>query len=248
MADSEFRNIPVKEKKLTTGATKVEDPIEIRKLLSSASETAARADIALPKMGRRFISRVELDWAPKKGLEFEIPSNVEKLEAPIEGECNIIIFLKGQTLACLSSKKVSVQKDKLIVAEPWTIFTIQRRKEVRYEIPKAYEFLVTLDSVEGVRRRVTKRLLDVSASGFAVQAISHREAGLFKRDLIMKNIQIQLEDRRYQVDAQVRNSVPLDPRSGISGFKIGFKILRIKKEDALALSGWVARRLTVLYT
>jgi hypothetical protein len=241
------------------GAKRIDDPIEIRRFFVSASETGARADIALPQLARRFITKIDMDWKPGEGLRFEIPDQLEKIEMPADGvggapstappiECNVILFLRGQTLICVRSESVQVQEKMLVLQEPWTVFKIQRRKEARYEIPRGYEFFVKIESVEGSRLRVNKRLLDVSPSGLAILAQTKREADFYKRDLIMKNIHFQVEDRLIRLDAQVCNTVPVDPRTGIAGFKIGLKILRIGKEDGLTLSSWVARKLSISYT
>jgi hypothetical protein len=203
----------------------------------------------------RFISRVTLDWKPGEPLTFAIPENLNKIELSKESgddvekmECNVILFLRGQLLVCVRSETISIVDDRLVLQEPWTVFKIQRRKEARYEISRAYEFFVEIDSVEAKRARLKKRLLDISASGLAILAATQREADFYKKDLIMKNIHFQIEDCLIRLDAQVCNSVPMDPRMGIPGFKIGLKILRIGKEDGLILSSWVARKLSISYS
>jgi hypothetical protein len=242
----EIRKLPVNPPTVVAGAVKIDNAVEIARLLTSASETGARTDLSFGLDNRRFVTRTCLDYVKEQGLRFELPAELTA-DTVLSSECNAIIFLKGQVLVCVRSTNAVVEKDAIVLREPWSVFSIQRRKEPRYEIPRAYEYLASIDSMEGPRRRVQKRLLDMSCSGLSIQAASSREAAFFRKGLLLKRISFRLDDRMIIVDAQVCNSVPLGSATGLAGFKIGLKILRIGTDDRIALISWVARQLTLSY-
>jgi hypothetical protein len=242
----DIRRLPVNPPKAAAGAVKIENPLEIDRLLTSASENGARVDLLFPWNSLRFVTRAHLDYAKEQGFRMVLPPALNA-ETLLSSECNAIIFLKGQVLVCVRAMNAMIELDSIVLREPWTVFSIQRRKEPRYIIQGAYEYMATLDSIEGPKRRVQKRLLDVSCSGFSIQAASSREAALFRKGLMMKRISFRIEERLIVVDAQVCSSVPLGKETGLAGVKIGLKILRIGTDDRIALISWVARQLTLAY-
>lgn len=243
------------------GFERVIDPLEIRRLISRAVETGASVEVRLPAI--RFSSSIREDSDPKVNLKIVVPEEAQaelrKLAeaqpakdaaapdaAPADNECMIIAFLEGAVLLCIRGQNATLMEDTLYLPPPWDVFKLQRRKEPRFDIPTAYELYVSMESVEGQKLRVKKRILDISSSGLGFHVLSTREAEFYKKGMFLRRMSLTIEGRQIFLDAQVKSSIDLTGDPMIKGVKIGILFIRIGPVDARYIAGYVARNLAQL--
>jgi c-di-GMP-binding flagellar brake protein YcgR len=246
------RTVLTKEAELQ-GFTKVTDPLELHRVLKRAIETTAKVDVRLPEQKIQFQAVILESSDIESGFQIEAPADIsdEAIQAaPAKAlvNANLIAFMRGQNLLCVHSQNVEWKERTLIVAPPWSIFKLQRRKEPRYQIPAAYDLFVSMESVEGTRRRIQKRVLDISEHGMGFQVASMREAAPYRKGMFLRKMEVTIENRQIFFDARVANILRItdDPRR--AGVKVGIELIRISPLDKQFIAAYVARNLVQIYT
>jgi c-di-GMP-binding flagellar brake protein YcgR len=197
----------------------ITDPLEIRRILARAAGEQIRAVVSAGSGQRRFESNVEDYDARLKALILRRPADFQEIE-----RCLVLLFSKGQQALGFTGRLVpQADADSIAVTTPRKILKIQRRSEVRLEIPAGYNISVPIFQI---RRRV----LDLSAQGLAFLVGSADEVSRFIPGTLLRRVPLKVHGRTITFDAEVRNSIPY--RSGTEQFKVGVRFLRLKPEDA----------------
>ena len=239
------------------------DAIEIRRLFDQASTAQSPVDIQFSSLALKFRGQL-LDPSSANHIQLLIKENEEedpnaksdsppapivaselpKLEALLKSqaspvECMLVIYLKGLLLLGVRGTQVKLDQFKLSLEPPFRFFKIQRRKESRLEIPSGYDFFLTIDAIEGARRKVQKRLLDISSSGLGFQVVSPREAALFRVGSKIRAASLEIQNRRFCVDLEVKNLIPIPLDRKWSGTKVGCSIVQVITGDPEFLASYV---------
>jgi c-di-GMP-binding flagellar brake protein YcgR len=231
------------------GFTKVTDPLELHRALKRAIETTAKVEVRLPDQKIEFESVIHETSDIEKGFRIEVPSEVEDETLKCEPtNVMLIAFMRGQNLLCIHSQKTSWDGRVLVVSPPWAVFKLQRRKEPRYQIPAAYDLFVSMESLEGGRRRIQKRVLDISEHGMGFQVTSMREAAPFRKGVFLRKMEVVIENRHIYFDARVANVLHIMNDPHRSGVKIGLEVIRMSPLDRHFIATYVARNLVQIYT
>lgn len=211
------------------------NPVEMYRLLRVAARDSARVDVYFTKSNSRLVTEVVDSPFRGPGIAFRTPAGFTPTTR--DDECMAIVFLHGHTLLCLHSSHVVWQGEIFRVLPQWRAFTLQRRKQARLEVPAGYEILADLDSKEGRRRRVQRRVLDISPAGMAFEATTHLEASRYRKGQELRHVAIRIEDRLIFVDARVSQE------STSRGLKVGLQFTRMNQRDKDFLAGYVARHI-----
>jgi c-di-GMP-binding flagellar brake protein YcgR len=231
------------------GFSKIEDSVEIRRYLNRAIESSAKVDVRLPGDEIQFGSQILESSKPDKSLRIRVPeaAKIDPKKNP-EGGAMVIAFLRGQVLLCIQADRAEWKdKNTLEVFSPWKIFRLQRRKEPRFEILGAYEIYVSMETLESGRKRIHRRVLDLSTNGMGFHVATAREAALFKKGLFLRKVELMLEGRQIFLDARVQGIKTIVNDSRVSGVKIGVEFIRIGPVDSNFIASYVARSLAQLY-
>jgi hypothetical protein len=229
------------------GTAIVSDPLEIRRLLSRASEGHTLASLKL--RGNETVLKTHVLCAdPKQGIHLEFdektgmlnPDSFESLtrESP-ERECMLLMYIEGRFIFGINAEPVEIRKDRMVFAPPVKVFKIQRRKDVRFVIPSAYEFTVEIESLEQARTRVHKRLIDISESGLSFFVLSPREAALFRPGLVLSRCFVHIQNHSLPVMLKVRNRGKHERGAQGAGNKIGVEFEQISPDDRTYLGQFV---------
>jgi hypothetical protein len=229
------------------GTSIVTDPLEIRRLLSRAMESPTSASIKL--RGSEIPLRTHLiPTRPKDGIHLELPVT----EEPLDGrDCLVLLYLTGRSVIGLSAQPSQILVDRLVFSPPEKLVKIQRRKNVRYEIPLAYEYTIELDSIEQRGTRVRKRLIDISEDGVSFFVLSPREAGLFREGLVIPRTIIRMQNQTILSSLKVRSQIKIErgqqggPKG--AGNKIGAVFEDISPEDRNYISQVICSHATHLF-
>jgi c-di-GMP-binding flagellar brake protein YcgR len=230
------------------GFTKITDPIELHRALVRAVESAVKVDVRLPDQKIEFESVIHETSNLETGFRIEIPAEIKNEDLKVDlTNVMLIAFMRGQSLLCVHSQKVRVDGRFLVVAPPWSIFKLQRRKEPRYQIPAAYDLFVSMESPDG-RRRVQKRVLDISEHGMGFQVTSMREAAPFRKGMFLRKMEVVIENRQIYFDARIANVLHIINDPHRAGVKIGVEVIRMSPLDRHFIASYVARNLVQIYT
>jgi len=223
------------------GTAIVTDPLEIRRLLvrAASGQTAATLKIreagASPESESTLIQGALLDVNPaREGVRLKLSARADAAGLA-NRECMLLIYLQGRSIVGINALPSEIRGDLVSFPTPARLFKIQRRKDVRFQIPAAYEFTVELDSPDGTVRkrssRVRKRIVDLSESGLSFFILSPREAALFRRGMFLHRCVIRLQSRRIETSLKIRNHLPFDRGKAGAGHKIGTEFEDILPED-----------------
>ncbi len=244
------RTVLTKETEHHQGFTKITDPLELHRLLKRAIETTAKVEVRLSDQNLGFQSTIQESSSIESGFRIEAPPEVleKNIQASVSGAM-LIAFLRGQNLLCIHSKKAEWKNRVLTVSPPWSVFKLQRRKEPRYQIPTAYDLSVSMESPESTgRRRIQKRLLDISEHGMGFQVASMREAVPFRKGIFLRKMEVIIENRQIYFDARVANTLRIVGDPHHTGVKIGIEVMRMSPGDAQFIASYIARNLVQIYT
>lgn len=232
------------------GFTKITDPVELHRLLIRAIESTSKVEVRLPSQGLEFESLIMECSDLQKGFQIEAPAEISDEAVKTQPtEAMLIAFMRGQNLLCIHSKNAAWNERVLTVSPPWSIFKLQRRKEPRYQIPAAYDLFVSMESMEaGSRRRVQRRVLDISEHGLGFQIASSREAASYRAGVFVRKMEMIIESRQIFFDARVANVLKIENDPRRAGVKVGLEIIRMSPVDRQFIASYVARHLVQSYT
>jgi c-di-GMP-binding flagellar brake protein YcgR len=218
----------------------VSDGLEIRQLLTRACEGQTAASLKIRGSENVLRSKLIHSDPVRDGVQLSFTgtltpeSFMEELGKHESKECMILVYLQGRSIIGFNAEPSEVLKDRLIFKAPERLFKIQRRKDVRFQIPTGYEYTIEMESVEQKGVRISKRLLEISESG-----LSHREAGLFRVGLHIQRCVIQMNNQKIDVSLSICNQAPFDRGPKGAGHKIGAVFDSIKEDDRKYLAQFI---------
>jgi hypothetical protein len=235
----------LKIKKLETGYFPLTDhPEEIRKLVEKALVHQSKTLLSLiePKNDNRFNYTTSLVGfsSQRNSVEFALTPDLKSARlkiAPLEAMA--VIFLRGSNLLCIQTTHIEWQKKAIELAAPWRVLKFQRRKEIRFEIPKAYEYYSEVPLSRTLTHKF--RILDISAQGMSIQTVSPGEAALLPKNCLIPKLSFVIDGVRIITAARVasHSAVP-----GRRGPRIGLEFLRMSIENSHVVSAFVTRYLS----
>jgi hypothetical protein len=100
----------------------------------------------------------------------------------------------------------------------------------------------------GSRKRVQRRVLDISEHGLGFQIGSSREAASYRPGVFVRKMEMIIESRQIFFDARVANVLKIENDPRRAGVKIGLEIIRMSPVDRQFIAAYVARHLVQSYT
>lgn len=204
----------------------LEDPLEIRRFLEEAGDAHARALIGIENADERHETEVLLFDRVTSTLQVMRPEGMapEVLHGKL---CFILIFSRGVQALGFTARVAAGREGELRFEFPKKAFQLQRRREVRVNIPGGYDLALKFHSTVTRGKRDRRKLLDLSSEGFAFLVTSEEEAARFAVGRFVREILFEVHGRSILFDAQIRNHFML----GEFRTKIGASFLRLKPDD-----------------
>jgi hypothetical protein len=121
---------------------------------------------------------------------------------------------------------------------PDKLFKVQRRNHMRYSFMEHYLPKVQFKDPREPVRFLTKKMLDISGGGLAIQ-VNSEEATIFLPGLILNNLTFSLRERVISCDAEVRHVTMLPAFSPLRGKKVGLLFQNLKTYDLDHINNYV---------
>lgn len=121
---------------------------------------------------------------------------------------------------------------------PFKVFKVQRRKDLRFEIPDGYVLRLNYRDPLYPEKQLHRKILDLSASGMAILC-EKTEQNVYLPGTPIKDILFTLRDRKIICDGEVRYAKMIPPNQRHSGLKVGIKLDRLRPGDAELIETYV---------
>lgn len=218
--------------------SQVENPLEIRRLLSKVCDDYVRAVVWLKGKGTLFNSFVTDPSSPKNGLFLNIPADigseiVKQLEQSQTEECFINLFLKNKAALCVRTRFLSCEPHSFKFSPPDLVLMAQRRRRLRLNILGGYAVDVSLLDPSTVSSITKRKMLDLGVGGLSFVA-SDRDSSSYRRGMYLGRVEFVIRGRKFSVCAEVAHS---------NATKIGLRFVAIDESDAEHIVAYISEHL-----
>lgn len=121
---------------------------------------------------------------------------------------------------------------------PAKTYKVQRRKDVRFQIPEGYLLKVEFQDPLFPGTTHSRKVFDISAGGMSF-IVPEQDAPLFTEGLILHGIQFTLRGKKIITEGEVRHARPLPARSKEQGTKVGILFKKLAQLDNQAITAYV---------
>jgi hypothetical protein len=236
---------------LPAGALVLEDPEQIREAVLKAARQFCKVSIKILGTDDQFNSRL-LDAARTGSVEVEVSSDLpgnsfnEAIGKSATKNCLLLIFV-GRYLLGLMTEFEKSDSGSISFSFPKKIFKIQRRKNIRYNIPAGYDIFIDCESLE-THLRVKRKLLDLSEGGVAFLLEPSENPDTYKTGAVMRDCILTLRNQTLKLSVRVANQILVDlPKAG-TGHKLGLEFIKISEENRNFLAAFIYSQLGQLMT
>lgn len=212
--------------------------MEIRRVVTRMTDVGSKGVLQVEGVDQKF--PVQVTDRAKHGERWEVKlasAEDAKLfsEALKKGgpavECKVLVFFSGQAIVGAYGRFQGLEREVVALDYPKKVVRIQRRAHARFWVLGGYDLQVRMDAIEGPKRKVAKKLVDISAGGLAFLVVSPREASLFREGMIVRGLHLKLQNRDMVFDVEVRTHEETKRESQIQGIRVGVKFVNIAPED-----------------
>ena len=123
-------------------------------------------------------------------------------------------------------------------ALPTKVFKVQRRKDLRFPVPDGLIIRVEFADPIAPETRMTKKVLDISASGLAF-LIEDSETPLYPAGLTLKELSFTVRNKKITVSAEVRHVRKLRSEERFKGHAVGVLFKDIRPGESQHVAGFV---------
>ncbi len=190
------------------------------------------------------IDQVLYAWIPK---DLEPKKFMDELA---KSGSNETYFSMSLSRANLFFKTIFIGTDSggLRFRSPDKLFKVQRRKDMRYTIPDTHALKLAFQDPIFPETRLTKRVIDISASGLAI-VVADEEESFYHPGMILQKLSITLRSRVVEVaSAEIRHMRVLPAGRQIKGVKIGLQFSAIMPGDAQWIASYVFEESRKMFT
>lgn len=173
-------------------------------------------------------------WTPKG---FDSWKFTEDLKAMNEKECFFSISLLRANIF-FKTQFMAVDHAGLQFKLPSKVYKVQRRKDLRFPIPDGHAMKVEYNDPLTPDTRVTKKVVDLSASGMAF-LIDEEEAPMYPSGLTLKDFTFTVRNKTFKLTAEIRHSRPLPPGGRYKGCTVGVLFKDIRPGESQHIAGFV---------
>lgn len=218
-------------------------PIDGRKRVLETLQKAldSTSHLMLWRKGQKVAIKSRLRSVDSDFFEVRVPYGftLSGLKRKFSGEeVYFLVFLKNHAVFGLSST-LARGRNGLFFKTPEKAFRAQRRTERRFQVPLGYELHVNLADPKNLRRRTSRRIIDLSPSGLSF-LVDEIEAKLFKKNMILRTMLLKIRHHSIGIHGEVRNVIRLPKESRLKGHKVGVLFRHIQKKDQSLILMFIA--------
>jgi hypothetical protein len=191
----------------------VGDPVEIFKFLTEGAKMTASALVWTKdqnKVLNTYVSVVsEVDqvlyiWTPN---DFNLEGFRQELLTNGNPHCFFSLSLARANIF-FKAEFLTADAGGMKFKIPGKIYKVQRRKNLRFQIPKDYTLSIEFADPLFEGQSLKKKVIDLSAGGLSFQTDTH-DSALFQEGLVLKGIRFKIRNHSFEVSGEVRHARPL---------------------------------------
>jgi hypothetical protein len=239
-------------KKKRTDLKAVEDPKEALGLIKEAAKTFASTMIWTKDQKHVVNTQLNMFSDKKKAISAWIPKDVDgkkfhrDLEESGDKNCYFSVSLLRANVF-FRSEFLGLDSGSFKFGLPEKVFKVQRRNDIRFVIPEGLIIKVSFQDPIFVESKLTKQVLDISASGLAF-LITDVEDGLFQQEMILKDLSFTIRGKEIHCDAKIRHTGRLPAGYRQQGYRVGVKFLKLSPAESKLLTAYVFEETRKFFT
>jgi hypothetical protein len=229
----------------------VKDPADARHLIQEAATTLSAAMVWTTQQREVFHSHLTAYDEKEKKIRVWIPKEVN----PAEFAKNMAERHSKQCYFSISLLRANIffqaeflgwDRAGMSFREPAKVFKVQRRADVRLPLGESRMLKVIFGDPALEGDVLTKRVLDLSASGMSF-VISDKEEALFHPGLELKRLSFSLNSRAISCTAEVRSMNVLPIGAKPPGVRVGIRFKTLRAADQQFIAAYVFEETRKLY-
>ncbi len=234
---------------------KISDPFEARILLREGAKLTSSAIIWTKDQGQVMNSHITNYSSSELAIYFRRPSDPEfnlahferEIASASEAHCYFSISLPRANIF-FRAKYLGSDPAGLKFEVPVDVFNVQRRRDVRFPIPPDFTLKVDFDDPFFADSTLTKKVIDISASGMAFVGEADEEP-LYQVGLKLKNMTVTIKGRKITADGEVRHARKIKNKlTGKEMVKVGIQFTSIRPGESQIIANYVFEETRKFYT
>jgi len=135
-------------------------------------------------------------------------------------------------------KILDVNCDEISISIPKKVFSVQRRKNFRVQIPPSFNINLLVDHPEEKNKKLRFKILDLSSGGLSF-TVHEKEMAFYKKNYKFKNAILNLFNTKISVDLVIKHIQEV-PRKNISHrHRVGVVFSKINHSGARELASFL---------
>jgi len=217
--------------------TRIDGALEMRRHLSSASESSCFTVLWTKDQALVLRSVFNGSYTPARGFGISLPDDVEDTESFVAslqekiGETWFFnIFVPNQVVLSMSCPLTSVTEKGLTFESPKELFQLQRRVHARFEVPSGYDLKLGVPNPVPPKEKIFRELVDISAGGLSfLVPESHIEGWI--EGTVLEHVTLSIQNQKLIFSIEIRHARRKIRKKNLDWIKVGTSFRRIRRED-----------------
>jgi c-di-GMP-binding flagellar brake protein YcgR len=220
----------------------IEDPREVLRYLVDGAKTLAQTTLWTENQESLLQTHITSFSQGDRSLYIWLPTEAENspvlnsLAKKGTDEVFFSVYLSTANLF-FKTRLLDVGKSELKFLAPEKVFKVQRRANVRFQIPDGHVLRVEFPDILLPEVLQRKKVVDISAGGLSFLT-SPEEAPIYQKGVIVRDLKLVLHLQTLTFDAEVRHFKPVETFKEKS-IRVGISFKNILPEDVAAIAQFV---------
>ena len=179
------------------------------------------------------VERALFAWMPK---DFDLKKFIENISKRQSDECFFSVSLPAANLF-FKTRFLGHDSTGLKFLTPEKVFKVQRRKNVRFNIPEGHVLKVEFQDILLPDVFHKKRVVDISGGGISFLS-APEDAAIYQTGVIIKSMRMTIRLKQLVFDVEVRHTKPFETYKE-KFVRVGVAFKNLNANDSALIAGYV---------